>query len=110
MLGPSRGIAQVSYKGGSLYLPARSPYDRELLAEEVLRESHLHGAVQILLDDARWLVHRIEYHTGVSCAQCGQPMDSACHSESHGEALFCVGCALGDELASGHHSGLRAAS
>ena len=112
MLGPSKGVAHVSYNGGGLCLPARSPYDRQLLMEEVLRQSHIHGIVQILLDNDRWLVHGLRGHSRVSCARCGRLTGSACHSGSRGEAVFCVGCVVDDELppTNGHRSMLRAAS
>jgi len=95
MLGPSKGVAHVSYKGGSLCMPARSPYDKQLLAEEVLRESHMHDTVQILLDDDLWVVRKVERRRAISCALCGRPTDCACNSGIRGEALFCVDCAVG---------------
>ena len=102
MLGPSKGIAHISYKGGGLCLPARSPYDRELLAEEVLRESHLHDMVQVLLDDDRWLVHRLSRRTRVYCVQCGRSTSSVCRSGARGAAQFCIGCAVGGQVPAAH--------
>jgi hypothetical protein len=96
MAGLSEGIAHVSYQGGSVFLPARSPYDRELLAAEVLRESHRHDTVQILLGRDRWLVHKLHDGARVRCIQCGRLTASACRSGAHGRDRFCIACAVSE--------------
>ena len=93
MHGLASGVAHVSYKGGSVFLPAHNPYDRELIAEEVWRDSKLHGAVQILLNDDRWLVRR-QRQTRIACAGCGRRSGASCYSGSRGDAPFCITCAL----------------
>ena len=98
----NKGIAHVSYRGGSLFLPAHSEYERELVVEEVLRESHLHGTVQVLLDDDRWLVRRLGRRRRVVCVGCGKTTGSACQSGSRGDAPFCVGCAVAGDLPPAH--------
>ena len=112
MLGPSEDIALVSYRGGTFCLPARSPYDRDLLAEEVLRECHLHDTVQVLLNDERWLVRRLGQSRRVACAQCCRLTGATCHSAARGTASFCVGCAVGHTapVAHTHPRSLKAAS
>lgn len=92
----SRGIAHVSFKGGGICLPARSPYDRQLLAEQVTTQSRSKGMVQVLLDDDRWMVHTHIGSGPVHCVQCGRRSSSVCYSESHSGA-FCVACAVGHE-------------
>jgi|JRYF01.1.fsa_nt_gb hypothetical protein len=92
----SRGIAHVSFKGGGICVPARSPYDRQLLAEQVMSQCRSKGTVQVLLDDDRWMVHT---HIGagpVYCVQCGRRSNSVCYSESH-NGTFCVACAVGEQ-------------
>lgn len=95
MFGPSDGIAHVSYRGAGFFLPARSPGDRERVAEEVLREAGQYGAVQILLDGVRWLVHRVEARQRVACTACGESTTCICRSETRGAAAFCIRCAIG---------------
>lgn len=93
----AKGVAHVSFKGGGLCLPARSPYDRQVLVDEVKAHARTKGLVQILVDDDRWLVHAQRGRTGVQCSRCGGWADSACYSYEHGEAPHCVGCAIGIE-------------
>ncbi len=110
MLGPPEGIAHVSYDGGSLCMPARSPYDRELLAEMVLREALAHDTVQLLFDHDRWLVRRLEWPRRVRCRRCRQPTGCACYSGRRQEAAHCIECALGKPLLKTRlHRVLRAA-
>lgn len=95
MLGPPPGIAHVSYRGGSLSLPARNAYDRQVLAAELFRDSDQHDTVQVLLDDDRWLVHRLGRPQRIHCRACGAPTDRACRSDSGAAAPLCIGCAVG---------------
>ena len=94
MLGLAEGVAHVSYHGCSVFLPARSPYDRELLAAEVVRESHVHDTVQILLGDHRWLVHKLHNGAYVRCGGCGRLTDAPCRSSARRSVPFCVTCAV----------------
>jgi hypothetical protein len=94
MLGLAEGVAHVSYHGCSVFLLARSPHDREQLAAEVIRESHLHDRVQVLLDDQRWLVHKLRRGACVRCAGCGRLTDAPCRSNAHRGVQFCVMCAV----------------
>ncbi len=91
----AKGIAHVSFTGGGIVLPARSPYDRQVLIEHVTHRVHTQGRVQVLVDDGRWMVHA---HRGaaIGCARCGHVGDSVCYSDATGEVAYCVRCALGD--------------
>ena len=109
MLGPPTGIAHVSFRGGSLCMPARSPYDRELLADEVLREAHSHDTVQLLFDGDCWLVRNVGWHNRVRCNRCGLPTSCICSADGRGDAMRCIGCAVGKPPAAHLHSALRAA-
>jgi hypothetical protein len=96
MRGLSEGIAHLSFRGGGFFLPARSPYDRQLLVEHVATRVRITGQVQVLLGDQRWLVHAARGTLKASCAVCGYAVDSACYSSSAGDAAHCVKCAFGD--------------
>ncbi|MBI3782146.1 MAG: hypothetical protein HY270_01975 [Deltaproteobacteria bacterium] len=95
MIGLSPGVAHVSYKGGGLCLPARSPYDRQLLAEQVVYCTRTKGMVQVLVNDDRWLVHLPTGPRG-GCVECGQRMDTAWHAPALGDVAYCSRCALDD--------------
>ena len=94
MIGLSPGVAHVSYKGGGLCVPARSPYDRQLLAEQVVYCTRTRGMVQVLVNDDRWLVHMPASGPRDDCSGCGQRMDTAWHAPALGESAYCSKCAL----------------
>jgi hypothetical protein len=86
------GIAHVSFTGGSAFVPARSPYDRELLVENVRDRVRLRARVQVLVSDERWLVCRAP--GGGQCTACGGGTRENCYRAGIAEAL-CVHCAFG---------------
>ncbi len=90
------GIAHVSFPGGGIFLPARNPYDRQMLTEHIADRVRTKGQVQVLLGDQRWIVHRRRGPLSVCCAGCGESVDAACYSTASGDAGFCVRCAFGD--------------
>ena len=92
------GIAHVSFPGGGIFLPARSPYDRQMLVEHVNDRVRIKGQVQVLVDDRRWMVHLRRGSLAACCASCGDPADSACYATGHGDAAYCVHCAFGDDM------------
>ncbi len=93
----AKGIAHVSFTGGGIFLPARSPYDRQLLAEHVRERVQAKGQVQVLMGDHLWMMHR---HRGTTtyCAWCGEAASIACHFGGSGDACYCVACALEAEV------------
>jgi hypothetical protein len=89
----AKGIAHVSFAGGGLFLPARSPYDRQVLAEHVRERVRANGRVQVLMGEHLWMMHR-NRGTTTYCARCGVAAGIACHFSGSGEACYCVACAL----------------
>ena len=88
----AKGIAHVSFPGGGMFLPARSPYDRETLKEYVIHTVRVNGRVQVLVDDQRWFVHG---STSGRCAGCEHLLDAACNLAGEaGGAGYCVTCAF----------------
>jgi hypothetical protein len=75
----TKGIAHVSFPGGGMFVPARNPYDRQLLAEHVLSRARAKGQVQVLLDDQRWMVYHSPGRRNICCSRCGVAVDSACY-------------------------------
>ena len=87
-----RGIAHISFVGGGVFLPARNPYDRQVLVEHVADHVRSKGEVQVALDDRCWSVCMTD--TGTSCSSCGRSLHSVCHSPASGLAAYCVRCAF----------------
>ena len=92
----AKGIAHVSFTGGGIFLPARSPYDRQMLIEHVTTRARAQGVVQVLIDDDRWMVRTHRDGAAVCCARCGHSGESACYSDATGDAVCCPRCAFGD--------------
>ncbi len=96
--GPMRqiadGIAHVSFSGGGMFLPARTPYDRQILVEHVGAYLQANGRVQVLVEGQRWVVQLAQDSAVSSCSSCGCSTESACRSTAHREALYCMTCAF----------------
>ena len=88
------GIANVSFAGGGIILPARSPYDWENLAEHVDARARLNGRLLVRIDNRSWSVYPTAGTRADPCARCGHTLGPACYSaQTHGEA-YCVKCAF----------------
>src|SRR5690242_6101556 len=90
-----KAIAHVSFPGGGIFLPARSPYDLQMLTEHIADRVRSKGHVQVLLDEQRWMVHLNRGPIRICCASCGDSADSTCYRAPDGDAAYCVPCALG---------------
>jgi hydroxyethylthiazole kinase-like sugar kinase family protein len=91
----TRGIAHVSFGGGGIVLPARSPYERQLLAEHVQSRVRANGEVQVVIDDQRWMVRRRPRSGLAECSQCGCAVNSACYLGAGTGTPYCLACAFG---------------
>jgi hypothetical protein len=91
-----KGIAHVSFVGGGIFLPARSAYDRQLLAEHVRNRVRAKGKVRVLVDDQRWMVHLRPSSNPADCSQCGRAANSACYLGAATGTPYCLACAFGD--------------
>lgn len=91
----AHGIAHVSFAGGGVFLPARDPYERQMLIEHVAQRVRTKGHVQILVDNHRWMVRVQAPRAGAMCAACGQVAETACFSGEASTAVYCLRCALG---------------
>jgi hypothetical protein len=85
------GIAHVSFLGGGIFLPARTPYDRQILLEHVADRVHVKGRVQVLMHDRRWLVQLNHGPSAMHCTSCNAPMDSVCVVDN-GDLPYCLRC------------------
>jgi len=91
----SHGIAHVSFAGGGLFLPVRSAYDRQTLAEHIAARARAKGDVQVLLNDKRWLVCLIRTRPDADCSGCRKALDVACYATGDPDPAYCVKCAFG---------------
>jgi hypothetical protein len=100
-----KAIAHVSFPGGGMFLPARSPYDRQMLVEHIADRVRSKGHVQVLLDERRWMVQLNRRAPFPVCASCGDTVDSSCYSPADDGVAYCLSCALGAraDLQQEHH-------
>ena len=94
MTGGTPGIAHVSFTGGGIFVPARTPYDRQMLIEHVVDRVRSKGQVQVSVDNQRWLVHLVLGLSTARCWSCGNSADAVCYPTACGEVVYCVRCAL----------------
>ena len=92
-----KAIAHVSFPGGGMFLPARSPYDRQMLVEHIADRVRSKGRVQVLLDEQRWMVQLNRGAVRIYCSSCGDAADSACYRPVDDGVPYCIPCALGPE-------------
>ncbi len=86
-------IAHVSFRGGSMFLPVRSSYDRQTLMEHIAERARASAAIQVLLNGQRWIVRHGP--TGVCCARCGVAPGPLRCSVANGEMTYCLKCIFG---------------
>ena len=92
-----RGIAHISSTDGGLFLPTRSAYDRQMLAEHVVARVRATDRVQVLTNGRRWMVY-FKHPAAVACSRCADTLEVLCYSGATAGRAFCVRCALGDSV------------
>ena len=107
MLGVPKGVAHVSFLGGGVFVPTRSPYDRQVLVELVADRAHSKGRVQVLVGDQRWMVHCSDAQRARTCSRCGTAEDVTCYSPSDRNTGYCVECAIKAAGPVGSHTETR---
>src|SRR5262245_20970720 len=88
-------IAHMSFRGGGIFLPALSPYDRQVIVEHVSYRVRASGEVQVLLDGRRWMVRLHRAGPAERCARCGATAPATCRAPAESDAVYCVDCAFG---------------
>jgi hypothetical protein len=85
-------IARIHMDGGALLLPARTPYEREVVLDHVRHRLRLHGFVQLEMNGRRCRVEPVAAASGATCAGCARRVGGlACRL---GAQLLCIDCAL----------------
>lgn len=63
------GAVHVTFAGGGIVLPAREPYDRELLVEHVAERVRWNGVVRVAIHGRTWSVRRIDDTVTAACTR-----------------------------------------
>jgi hypothetical protein len=90
------GIAHLSFLGGGTFLPARTPYDRQILLEHVGDRVRAKGRVQLLIDGRRWIVCPNDCGSAARCVRCNAHLGVACCAIAGDAAIHCLCCAVSD--------------
>jgi hypothetical protein len=69
--------AHLIFRGGGMFLPANTPYERELLIECVESTSKRYGQLRLEIDGRRWSIHRAMTPLPVceACSRWPQDLD-----------------------------------
>jgi hypothetical protein len=70
-------LAQVSWDGGTVFLPIATPYDWELLLDYLKRASEMHGEARLGVNWGQWVVHRGQ--RTMLCGVCHRPVVTTRH-------------------------------
>jgi len=91
-----KGIAHISFSGGGVFLPARNPYDRDMLVEHITDSVRSKGQLRVRVDNMFWSVLPSTRSPDAACNGCGGILHSLCCSVADG-AEYCAKCAFGSE-------------
>ena len=86
-----KGIAHLSLQGGGLFLPAHTPYDRQLLFEHVEASAKRHGDVRLDWRHQHWTVSLSNGQREV-CAACRRSLNNLMTYRFDG-LILCAWCA-----------------
>jgi len=88
------GIAHISSAGGGVFVPARTPYDRQMLVEHIAARVRSKGEVRVTVDARSWWVRLNRGVLSGCCTHCGQPLRAACYAAGLDGPAYCVSCAF----------------
>jgi hypothetical protein len=85
-------IARIQMDGGALLLPARTPYEREVVLDHVRHRLRLYGFVHLEMNGRRCKVEPVAPAAGARCASCTRRVGTlACRIAAQ---MLCIDCAL----------------
>jgi hypothetical protein len=88
------GVVHVTFVGGGIVLPARDPYDREMLVEQVAERVRRKGVVGVAVHGRTWRARRIGDAATTACTRCRRPVNRGCYATARGGAPHCLRCAF----------------
>lgn len=68
-------VAHISFEGGGTILPARTPYDHQLLMEHLEVSTRRHGAIRLELRHRQWSI-TVNDGPAEPCTTCTLPADN----------------------------------
>jgi hypothetical protein len=86
--------AHMTFAGGGLVLPARTPYERELLREHVLSYARDKNPLQLTVGRTTWVIDRPSANRPVVCERCQRQLTAAALHTPQSSECYCVACAL----------------
>lgn len=91
-----KGVARINFPGGALFVPAKTPYDRELLFESLDLYARRHGTVRVEMDRRRSMTVRTTNgpEPRPDCSACGRGLDHLTYAL--GNRTLCGNCARRD--------------
>jgi hypothetical protein len=85
-------IARIEMDGGALLLPARTPYEREVVLDHVRHRLRLYGFVHLEMNGRRCRIEAVAAASGAACAGCRRRIAGfACRLVAQ---MLCVDCAV----------------
>ena len=85
-------IARIQMDGGALLLPARTPYEREVVLDHVRHRLRRYGFVHLEMNGRRRRIECIAPAAGAACAGCTRRVGMlACRFGAH---MLCIDCAF----------------
>ena len=86
--------AQITFVGGGLLLPDRTPYDRQMLREHVLDRARHAEQLQVKVGRKTWVVEHPTEQRPLVCGLCQRRLTVAALHAAASQNLYCVACAL----------------
>ncbi|MFI5394698.1 MAG: hypothetical protein ACHQ9S_04125 [Candidatus Binatia bacterium] len=87
--------AHIVFAGGGLVLPARTPYELQILREYVLDRARHKEQMRINVGRKTWIVERASEDRPFACARCKrQQLTVAALRKPGNETTYCVACSL----------------
>jgi hypothetical protein len=82
---------QLTVGGGSMTLPADTPYDRQVLADHLAALIRRHGVVRLTAGRRAWWLTLTDRAVQGQCDLCLRPLQYGVRHT--GEGLMCIACA-----------------
>jgi len=89
-----KGIAKLTFPGGGIVLPGRTPYERELLVEHIQYHVRRRSALHLELDGHNWSIVFDDSFESDHCATCQRTTDIHAGNHMIKHATFCLRCVI----------------
>lgn len=93
-----QGVAHISFAGGSVFLPARTPYERQTMIDYVADRMRLQATIQVIVDKQHWTVQASDPAVAKRCSRCHHTVKVICSLAGHESSGLCMWCAFGHRL------------